>query len=192
MRPSTKRLLSIFGSLVGLFYAVAALFNAVVPAWAHLNEVRADIAEKEAAKAELEQVVAKAQEYLSRAGELERRAAPIDAALPRTPDLASFLAILSAIASQSNVSIDQIHFELMPYREEAGKGEGPSVSRVTTQLALVGRYPEVKAWLRAVESELRLIDLESIDLRLTEGETAAPTPQTPLFATVRLVTYWQQ
>lgn len=190
MSASTKRVLSIFGAIAGLFYAFAALLNAVMPAWGRLAAIRADIAEKESARSELEQLVARAQDFLSQAGELERRAAPVDSALPRTPNLPAFVAILGALASENTVTISQLRFELTPYRAEPGR-TGPQVSRVAAQASLIGRYPDVKALLRDVESELRLLDVESIDLQSTAGE-AIPTAQTPVSASLRLTAYWQQ
>jgi Tfp pilus assembly protein PilO len=190
MRASTKRILSIFLSLVGLFYALLALSNAVIPGFARLSALRTEIAEKSLARNRLEELVTQARDYISRQGELERRAQAIDAALPSRPALPELVAILSALASKNNSFLSQLQFETREYRAEAGAVSGPAVSKVAIRANIVGTYPNIKAWLRDVETELRLLDVDTFNIQSTAVEQA--TANTPLSVEVALNAYWQQ
>lgn len=192
MKASTKRILSIFASLVGLFYALTAVFNSVTPGWGRLSTLRQEISEKESARDQLQQLVSQARAYLSQQGELERRAQPVDAALPTTPELPELIAILSTLASKNNSFLSQVRFETAEYKPQAGRQTGPAVSKVFVRANIVGTYPNIKAWLRDVEAELRLLDVDTLNIQSTAGEEAPSTADTRMNVGVALTAYWQQ
>jgi Tfp pilus assembly protein PilO len=192
MKASTKRILSMFASFVGLFYALAAVLNSVMPGWGRLSALRAEIAEKEAARDRLQELVSQARNYLSQQGELERRAQPIDAALPTSPKIPELIAILSTLASKNGSVLSQVRFETSEYNAKVGaQQDGPAVSKVSVHANVVGTYPNIKAWLRDVEAELRLLDADMLNIQSTVGEQAA-TAETPMNVEIALTTYWQQ
>ena len=192
MKSSTKRILSMFASLVGFFYALAAVFNSVTPGWGRLSELRLEISEKEAARDQLQELVSKAKTYLSQQGELERRAQPVDAALPTSPELPELIAILSTLASNNDSFLSQVRFETAEYKAQPGTRQvGPAVSKVFVRANIVGTYPNIKAWLRDIETELRLLDVDTLNIQSIAGEQAA-TADTPMNVDVVLTAYWQQ
>lgn len=179
-------------SFAGLFYALAAVVNSVAPGWGRLSALRGELAEKEAARDQLQQLVSQARDYLSRQGELERRAQPVDAALPTAPEIPELIAILSTLASKHNALLSQVQFETSEYKAQAGARQtGPAVSRISVRANVVGTYPNIKAWLRDIETELRLLDADTFNIQSTAGEQAA-NAETPLSVEVALTAYWQQ
>lgn len=192
MTASTKRILAIFASLIGFFYALTVFLNSIAPGWTRLLELRSKIAEREMARNQLERLVSRARNYLDMEGELELMAQPIDAALPTTPELPELMVILSTITSRNNAVISQVRFEMTPFTpQDRARDTGPSVSQVNIRANVTGTYPNVKAWLRDIESELRVMRVETIDIRSAVGEGAA-TPATPMNVDVALTAYWQQ
>ncbi len=191
MTASTKRILAIFLSLIGIFYIFVAFFNFIIPGWARMSNLRAEISEKRAALEQLQGLVLKAKEYLANRDELERRMRLIETALPLGPRIPELVAILNAIASKNGAILAQVRFDTVEYRAEPGTEEaGLTVSKVLVQANVVGTYPAIKGWLRDIESEFRLIDVNIISMQSTAGEEAA-RPDTPISVEVGLIAYWQ-
>lgn len=192
MKDSTKRILSIFGSLAGLFFALVLFSNNILPGWAGLSALRAEIGEKTAARNQLEVLVEQGRDYLARQAELEAATEPVDAALPAAPKIPELIAALNVLALENQASLGELRFELERYRPQPGVAAvGPNVSRVIVRASVTAPYSALKAWLRGVESELRLMDVQLLNLQSLAGEDQ-PAANTPLSAEVMLVSYWQQ
>jgi hypothetical protein len=194
MKTSSKRILSIFGSIIGLFFAMAVLMNNVIPGYEQMLRLRAEIAGKEAARNHLETLVSRAREYLARRDELGLQVRPIEAALPTSPNIPELIATLNVLAENNQASMSRIAFELEPHRPQpvgAGAAPDPGVSRVIMRANIVALYPNLEAWLRNVESELRLMDIHVFNLRSIPGEQR-PGAGALMSADVVLTAYWQQ
>jgi Tfp pilus assembly protein PilO len=196
MKASTKRILSIFGSLAGLFAVLVLLTNNILPGWRRVAALRKEIDEKQAVRERLEKLISQARLYLSRQEELESQARLINSSLPSSPNIPELIAVLNTLAVSNQVLMARLQFELEPFKEQPGssaKGEEalPQVSRVVMRTNIVGTYPNIKAWLRSVESELRLLDVHILNLQSTVGE-GTPAANTPINVEAALTAYWQQ
>jgi hypothetical protein len=194
MKTSSKRILSIFGSIIGLFFAMAVVTNNVIPGYRQMLQLRSEIAEREAARNHLETLVSQAREYLARRDELGLQVRPIEAALPTSPKIPELIATLNVLAANNQVGISRIAFELEPHRPQpvgAGAAPVPRVSRVIMRANIIALYPNLEDWLRSVETELRLMDVQVLNLRSVPGD---PRPGAGAFmsADVVLTAYWQQ
>jgi Tfp pilus assembly protein PilO len=186
MKSSTQRLLSIFLSLA--FYGVAAflVFNMSFPAWGRIQTLRAEISEREAVRDQLTDIIAKANELLSRFDDLGRQAEPVSAALPSQPKLPEVLAILNAVAARNNVTISQVTFDdfLGKVRIQRGSSQIPEIR---VGVGMVGKYLDLKNWLKGIESELRLMDVRDFSIQPISARPGEDT-----FAmSVNLVVYYQ-
>lgn len=179
-------------SIAGFFYVAFTVFNVLIPGWARLSALRTEIAEREMARAEIEELITKARDFLARTGDLERRARPIYASLPVSPELPELVAILSAISSKNRIVLSQMRFETEEFRQESGvRAAGPTVSKIEVTANIVGRYPDLKNWLKDAEAELRLLDIQAMSFQPITGEQIA-SPDTPINVEVLLRAYWQQ
>lgn len=194
MKPSTKRILSIFGSLASIFAAFIILSNNVLPAWNQVTSLRIGINERVAARDRLQGLVDQARDYIGREDELNRRVQPIDAALPTSPQIPELIATLDALATRSDVVLSRLSFQQEPPAAATEQGENArerGVSRVSISTGVVGTYSDLRVWLRSVERELRLLDVEALSLSpLAAGERV--TEDMPINVSVTLVAYWQE
>jgi Tfp pilus assembly protein PilO len=174
MKASTKRIISIFVSLALIGLAAFIVFNLSAPTWRRIQSIKTEIAEKEAVRRQLADLTAKAQELLSRFGDIDRQSQPIVAALPSEPKLPEVLAILGGLAGKNNLSLGQVSFEEVIGRTPSQTQDARlKAVPIKVTLNLAGRYTGFKEWLRDVEKELRLIDVQEFSvqsLTLREGE----------------------
>jgi|GEM_PF-6102289 len=165
MKASTKRLLSIFLALALIGAAAFIVLNQSLGKWKKLQGIRQEVAEKTAVRNQLVQIAAKAQELLARFEDVDRQAEPISRAVPAGPKLPEALAILGALASQNNLSLGQVSFDDILIRPDTASAATPRAVPVKVLMTLTGRYTDFKNWLKAIESELRLMDVEEIGIQ---------------------------
>jgi len=188
----TKEKLIIIGSLSALALVVAFL---IMPAYDNLNANRQIIAQE---KSTLEQITAFNQkiEEMNRqykAEELER----LLSVLPKEEELPSLLIQLEALAIGNGLIMESVDFSeitsgvtppqpspelqnVLPTSQEAS-GESVLGNQQETQatpykilavrLKLSGGYDAFKNYLQAVEKNLRLMDVTSLDLDSKSGIT---------------------
>jgi len=166
------------------------VLSVISPTWSNITNIRLDIAEKTAARDELQEVIAKAREVLSRQADVERTARPIYASLPVSPSLPELVAILSSISFKDNVALTQVRFEETPQPSGTEAATASPAASIKITANIVGKYPDIKTWLKDIESELRLIDVLTAELQIISGEKS-PTADTPVNAALTLLAYWQ-
>ena len=204
----TKERLIIIGSLSALALAVAFL---IMPALDSLNADRQFVAEQ---KSTLEQITSFNQkiEEMNRqykAEELER----LLSILPKEEELPSLLIQLEALATGNGLIMESVDFsEIAQTSETAPPRPSPELQNVFPQsqetsgksaslnpqevqsalykilavrLKLSGGYGAFKNYLQAVEKNLRLMDVSSLDLNTSSG-----TAQNFAFS-VNLQVYYQ-
>jgi len=166
MRASSKRLISIFIALILIGATAYVVFNVNAPTWRRVQGLRQEVAEKERVRNQLAELVAKAKEALARFEDLDRQAAPISAALPAKPNLPEVLAILGALATDHDLTLGQVTFEELTSRQLAPTTEeAPKAVPIKVLTTLSGGYADFKNWLKAAESELRLIDIDNLSIQ---------------------------
>ncbi|MBI2633947.1 MAG: type 4a pilus biogenesis protein PilO [Parcubacteria group bacterium] len=166
MKASTKRLVSIFAGIALIGAAAFVFFNVAFPTWQRVGNLRSEVGEKEAVRDQLSGLVAKAQELLSRFDNLNQEAQPISRALPSDPRLPEVLAIINTLALQNKLSLTQVNFEEVLSRLGAANRESrPRPAPLKVLVTLSGQYTDLKNWLKAVENELRLMDVEEISIQ---------------------------
>ncbi|MFN7088317.1 MAG: type 4a pilus biogenesis protein PilO [Candidatus Paceibacteria bacterium] len=174
-------------SLILIGGATFIVFNLALPKWRAVQALRIEKDEKIALRNQLAQISAKAQELLARFEDLDRQSEPIDRALPSEPRLPEMLAILSSLAAKNNLAISQVNFDDILTRPERALVEAHKAVPIKINVYLAGRYPDFKNWLRALESELRLIDVEELNIQSLSDKPGEST----LSFSISLFTYWQ-
>lgn len=181
MRASTKRLFALLLTIFFFGYSAYLVFNVSVGLWRNVNLLREEQADRLGVRNQLSDLMARATELLGRYADLDKRARPIAAALPSDPKLEEVLAILASLASANNIQLSQVAFEEVVRHTQVGASPIP----IRVNLSLNGPYDGFKRWLKGVESELRLMDLNDLTVQpLTAGGSQ-------LNVSLNLSAYWQ-
>lgn len=166
MRASTKRIASFLlslGFLVGSFVVYGALLK---PEYEAVNVLRGELASKDEFLREQEQVVTEVQDLIARYQGARGLGETISLALPREEETASFLHQLTAIARNANLSIQSVGFSAAPLRVSGAASGAPAarvkVATIVASVDAVGTYEALKVFLRALETNIRVMDVAEL------------------------------
>lgn len=172
-------------------FASVMLLSFVLPGWDRLLALRLELGEREAAREQVEALVEQGQNFLARQDALQDEINRLRSALPVSPQVPELIAALNVLAMENNVTLSDLRFELAPYRPEAGVAAAElPVSRVVIRVSAGASYGQLKSWLRGVESELRLMHVNVLNLRPVLGGVEA-RDNMPISAEITMVAYWQ-
>ncbi|MDD5589733.1 MAG: hypothetical protein PHQ47_00990 [Candidatus Portnoybacteria bacterium] len=190
-----KEILTIILSFLCL---VAVFFFLLMPAWNSITEAREEFALKSQDLAENKEIIKKMEElnviYESNLDEFEK----LESIVPHGPDLPSLLLQVENLAISNNlflgsISISEVQEQKLispPMMEEDDSLLGGAVSEEAVEsrkntskndykllqlsLRLSGSYEAIKQYLRALENNIRLMDVASLELSGGDGkETTA-------------------
>lgn len=131
-----------------LFFAfILILFILIFPAYNNIRDLRTMIKTKqEVLKNQKEQV--QLFQELKQSKELEK----LDKILPDNPEIPELMIQLETMASQNNLILKSINFT-------------ESQDEITAQIVLAGSYNVLKNYLKALENNLRLMDVVSLNFQ---------------------------
>ncbi len=160
MRSSTKRFLTLLGSLALLVGTIIVYAALLAPAYARINELRGDLASKEEAITQQTEIVAQVQNLLDKYQSVAGFQKSIDPALPGDVAYATLVKQLGSLASFSKVSLDGATVSLLPLKQSAGALKGvPVVGTVELTLSISGSYENLKGFLSTLETNIRVMDI---------------------------------
>ncbi|MDP3963922.1 MAG: type 4a pilus biogenesis protein PilO [bacterium] len=160
-----------------LLIAILPLGTIAVVLWLILPQYRA----LQAAKAEREaarQALQEKQELIAKIEELKKQYLAVEDVtdevaqiVPRTPDIPNLLVEMPALAVQYGVALDNISFNVT---ENTIPGPSQDASRpfqsMTVGLSVSGTYDAFQEYLKALERELRVLDVQSLQFSLPPAE----------------------
>lgn len=171
MRSSTKRILVILGSFGLMMGSLYVYLSMIIPAYAEIQELRAErqtrleiLAKQTEAQNAINTLIG---QYQSIAGTDQQRV--IAAMLPTGIDIPSVVNQIQGMARTNALSIQSISFQYLPIKQ----GENDlvkSVGVIRVSQSLAGSYAAFKNYVQALETNVRLMDLNS--LRIDAGARA--------------------
>lgn len=163
MKTSAKRLLLILGSFALLVASLYAFVSFILPAYNDIQSLRGERdskvnAIKDAASAE-ETVKALIDAYsnLSKAEDV------FSLILPSGPEIPTLLNQLDGLSRLNGIAIDSTAFgflALEPSRTELIK----PIGKIHINLSLHGKYGDLKTFINNLETNLRIIDIGSLNI----------------------------
>lgn len=174
MKASTKRALSLLGTAFMFVAALAIYIILVSPEYDRINAMRGELAARANVFAEKSSIISRVRDLIAQYQGTARIQDTISLTLPQEENAAAITQQLSGIAAASGVIIQSLSLQrqsLRPTRsgdEERVKAVG--VSEINLRLA--GPYEAIKAFLAAVETNIRLMDVVSV-------RAEAPSRATP-------------
>ena len=103
--------------------------------------------------------------------------AKLEQALPGAVQLPELITVMDNLASQNGLALGELNI-VVPREEPRGRGgevaepSGAAVKTVKLNFKANGTYSAFKSWLKAVESNLLLMDVERISFGIVEKKTA--------------------
>lgn len=173
IKPSTERLIIIIGSFFLLVGTVYAFTSFVYPTFLEIQNLRAE----RQARIDLKTTQDDAEKAI---GELTRQYAGLATTqeafslmLPIGPETPTLLNQLQGIAKNNSIRVNSMAFQYQPIKPAKNTlVQGIGVIRVT--MSMNGRYESLKGFIAQMETNLRIIDLNS--LRIDGG--AVPRRET--------------
>jgi Tfp pilus assembly protein PilO len=162
--------------LINLAVILILIFVFIDPLWVSIKTLKTGIAKQEQEVKKVEELVAKIQkleqEYQEIGGDIEK----ISLALPQEEDLPYLITQFESLASSNGLLLESVKFTNEKTNKETKKKSfqkpgrlnqpeevSPSSSRLSFEMKLNGSYEGFKEYLRALENNVRLMDVNSID-----------------------------
>lgn len=173
MKPSTKRLLSFTLAILFLIGSLVVFFNLIQPAYRGSQAMKAEIYSKEVSlkneKNAAQQVQSLLEQY--RGNNNPRNA--VSAALPPANNQAEVVHELQSLAALNQLAVQSLAVSQpgsKPVATAASRAAAASstaalvkpVGVVTAQVRVAGPYASFKSFLAAVETNIRLTDIQAL------------------------------
>lgn len=155
-----------------LLVATAVAFFFIVPQWEQVAKLRASITRLRLLHDELQELVALrdelSEDYTSiPEGDLGR----LRAIAPSHPSISSALVDLETLSTQHGMNLERIDF--LDAERSRSANLAPGAARFTTPIPLTmglkGGYDSFRAFLTALEQNLRIVDVEEVNLTSSDG-----------------------
>ncbi len=188
MRASTYRLLSILGSLVLLIIAIVSYTNLVVPAYNKVQDLRSEQQGIQATTSQDQQAISTVKNLLGQYNQnFSQLHDNLSQILPAEADVPGIVYQLQALASARQVTIQSLGIQYLPIQAKVTDSITSPVGTLQISLNLSGPYASFKALLGDIETNIRLMDVQSIQI----GGGNLPGKNDLSYALV-IDTYYQQ
>jgi len=195
MQQTTKRFASMIIVLVFIVGAFVVFFEFIRPAYDDAQQVRSEVISREQFVTDQQEAIQQVQQLIASYQSQATVQDSVTKALPNAPDFAGALYQLNGIASGSGVGLQSLTVSaptLSTSKPTPGVSSDPTalvrpIGALTFQVKYAGRYEDVKTFLQNIENNVRLFDVQSINVQ------PAGTKGVTDFFTVDMsvVTYYQ-
>lgn len=194
MRASTKRFTSLLIALLLVALTITVSVSFLAPALTAVSDLRGRISAQNELLATQDDAVERFQNLLALYSDQYRTIdETLRGALPTREDVPSAVNQIQALSRASNLPLQSLTFRYAPLRPQSRTAQTSLLSKpigtlnITFQAA--GTYEAGKAFLRALETNIRLMDVKTLKIDpVRRGEEIAPN----LFLyTVEVATYYQ-
>ena len=152
MRPSSKRLTSIWLALI-IFIVAFVFYSALIKKeFTSIQQLRGEVGAKTQLLVEQQNAVSQIRSLLQQYEGVAQLQQTISLSLPQEEDLANVVAQFNAIANNSGVSIESINVSVAPIQATATSSlvYGYGVSKF--DLRVIGSYEAFKSFIQSLET----------------------------------------
>jgi len=164
MKPSTKRVLSI--ALAGLFL-IGAIFvysRLITQEFGAIDEKRGSVAAKEELFNNQKTAVDQVKNVITQSQGMESIRGTVSLALPEGTDTTGILHQLNAIANINQVTFNSLTIET-PLVQKQKDFLIKELGIVRVQMAVFGSYESLKNFVKGVETNVRVANIENLEIR---------------------------
>lgn len=164
MRPSTKRILSIGAAFFLLIGALVIYQNLIQPIGKVINEKRAEVDSKENLFRKQSKAVHQVQDLINRFKNMANLEEVVSLALPNRSEITQALSQLEAVARVSNVVLSALEVK-NPIVQRSRAILIKDLGVITVVVNVGGSYENLKAFLRALETNVRVANIQEITFK---------------------------
>lgn len=152
---------------------IAVVVWLVIPEYRALGEAKA---ERERASAQLEEkkdFIIKVKRLEAQYREIGDTAKKVAQIIPAEPDVPNLLAEIPTMALQHGMVLKDLTFSVRgdaEARDSSASGEAGSYQSMDASLVVTGTYDGLKIFLRALERELRIMDVLTLQFSIPTGD----------------------
>ena len=172
MNPALRRLIGVMTSLVFFLASIAVFSFFIVPASRELQDIRgersalAELLERETSK--IEAVSALFEQY----GGVSDLQKTLGMALPTEEEIPDIINQLQGTAKVAGVSMNSLNINLPAIKAGSKEDVIKSFGVVQITFAIEGKYDQIKSYLDAIETNVRVMDVQKFGVQGgTEKET---------------------
>jgi Tfp pilus assembly protein PilO len=192
MRASTKRFLSLLIALSMAGVTVIVYANLLSPAFGEVAELRGRIAANEGLLANQANAVQKFKELLGLySDQYKALDKTLSGALPSKEEVPTVVNQIQSLSKVSNLALQSVTFKYAALKPapRAGFTLVKPLGTLSVTMQAAGSYEGMKAFLRALETNIRVMDIVSLKIDpVRRGDATVPN----LFLyTIEVSTYYQ-
>lgn len=193
MRASTKRFISLLLSLLLAGLAVVAYVSFLNPVFDEVTALRGKISAESELLANQNAAVQKFKNLLDLyKDQYQALDKTLSSALPTKEDVPAVVNQIQALSRVSSLALQSVTFKYVALKPSGKPGAFTLVKPIGTlsiTLQLAGSYENLKSFLRALETNIRVMDVSSLKIdSVRKGEAVVPN----LFLyTMEVATYYQ-
>ncbi|MDP2705840.1 MAG: type 4a pilus biogenesis protein PilO [bacterium] len=169
MKASTKRILSIGAAFLLLIGALLVYQNLIRPLGEEIDKKRSEADAKGSLFQKQSNAVQQAQDLINRSKNLGAIEDTVSLAIPNTPATTNALSQIEAIARLNNVILSGIDVKSIVPRKTTNVNLIKDLGVVEVNVNVSGAYPNLKAFLRSLETNVRVANVKEFNFRSSAG-----------------------
>lgn len=175
MRQSAKRLSSLVLSLILILVAFVIFFSFAKPAYQEVQTIRAEKESRQAFIDSKRNIIKQVQNLIKayeEDAELKDAQAAVELSFPAKSEIADALTQISGLLKLNNLTLESVNIsEIAAPQKKTSTNNSNSISavkafnKVSFDVDLLGTYENFKKFLGNLEANIRIFDIEQLDLR---------------------------
>jgi len=162
MKYTTKRNISLVIVVILIIAALGVFFGLDWPAFKKIGELNGKISQEKSQYEEQYEAVQIAKSIINQYKSLTGVSQTISLSVPREAEIQNVLAQINKIAIQSGLTTQSVNFENITVAQSKKETLVKNNQITRVDISLLGSYESFKTWLSAIESNIRLMDVQSI------------------------------
>ena len=169
MKPSTKRILSILFSGLLFIASLVVYANLIRPATAEISDKRSVVFFKNETFQNQQSAAVRVQDLITQSEGIPRLQGSISSMIPTDPNVTQILNQLDAIVRSSRVDLSSFSISLSPFLS-SGQPLVRRLGVLNVNFSVFGPYEGIKSFLQNVETNIRLFNVDSIQITPVRSE----------------------
>lgn len=158
--------------LVLLLAIIAVIFWSIIPFYNQISIAKAALSEKQKKLIETEETIDAIKNLTNKYKTMQNEFNQINVIFPDKDDLANLIVNLQTMVSESGIFLQSINFQPKTFQpatvEEMTKTNPYNILEI--KLTAAGDYAGFKNFIKAIEKNLRLMDVKTIKFNLHKGK----------------------
>jgi Tfp pilus assembly protein PilO len=172
MSQAAKRFYGVFGSIALIIIAGIVFISFIIPKTKEIQSLRSERSALVKTLSEKEAVVQEAEKLIKSYSSISGLQETLSLTLPQEEDVPGIVNQLQGLASLSGVVIDSLSLQFLAIRPAGEETIVEPIGTLRATMGVVGDYKSIKLYIEALETNIRIIDLNSLEITGgTEGDT---------------------